>query len=618
MKTNTVYSYSRFSSPEQAFGDSERRQWEAAQAYAKEKGFVFDESLRMTDRGLSGYHGMHRRKGALGAFLAKVESGAVAPGSVLVVENIDRLGREPMMDTLKTILFGLLERGVTIETLFPRDTYTAASINNNAIWQLVAHIQRANAESERKSQLAKANWKQKRKLATEKILTRRAPAWLRVVDGQFEVIDAAAKTIRLIFQLKLEGFGKGVIERKLNHSAPWTPPKSDKHKGAGWRASYIEKILRNRAVLGELQPYRLEQDKDGKRVRVPDGEPIAGYFPAVIEPAVWHRCQSVMSGNNGTGGRTGKATNVFQNLVKCAYCGGSMVFINKGDSNKGGHYLVCDNGRRQVKAEDGKPKCGHYKVRYEEFQETVLNNLSKLRPETVLPNADEQAAQGKQLSNSIAGLAGEASDIEGRMKNLIEQIERTDSDTIRARYEQRLKELEAKQVEIKTDQEQKESALRDLQRNGQSFADWQKNLRGLKDAIARNADSRIRLKAHLKELVNKIEVFAAGHEDTSEHALALVEEYMPKLERAKSFPAFKSYLRKRLVSSDARFYKLHLRNAQKSSAGLQLAPVASLAGGVSIKPGPDGWKFSAPKLETLAKEFFDARKANFAPKASVL
>src|SRR5207302_4959764 len=114
-------------------------------------------------------------------------------------------------------------------------------------------------------------------------------------------------------------FGKLAIEKKLNQSAPWSPKN-------GWRASYIEKILRTRAVLGEFQPHRL--DKEGKRV--PDGEAIVGYFPAVIEPETWHALQSRMAGNRGKGGRTGKATNVFQNLVKCGYCGGAMVFVDKG------------------------------------------------------------------------------------------------------------------------------------------------------------------------------------------------------------------------------------------------------------------------------------------------
>src|ERR1700721_2011081 len=88
-----VFSFHRFSTPEQAHGDSERRQVAAAEGFARSRGLQFDETL-LADRGVSGFHGTHRKEGALGQFLAAVESGKVAAGSTLVVENLDRLGRE--------------------------------------------------------------------------------------------------------------------------------------------------------------------------------------------------------------------------------------------------------------------------------------------------------------------------------------------------------------------------------------------------------------------------------------------------------------------------------------------------------------------------------------------
>jgi DNA invertase Pin-like site-specific DNA recombinase len=39
-----VYSYTRFSTPEQASGDSYRRQLDAAKAWAAKEGLVLDES----------------------------------------------------------------------------------------------------------------------------------------------------------------------------------------------------------------------------------------------------------------------------------------------------------------------------------------------------------------------------------------------------------------------------------------------------------------------------------------------------------------------------------------------------------------------------------------------
>jgi DNA invertase Pin-like site-specific DNA recombinase len=591
-----VYSYTRFSSAEQAEGDSERRQLEAAQKFAQKIGGKLDTGLRMIDRGLSGYHAQHKKKGAFGEFLKKVEAGEVPRGSILLVENMDRLSREPAMTALDTVN-KLLNRGVTIQTLSPEFTYTLESVNHgNGIWPLITYITMSNAESAKKADRLRAAWQEKRKTANEKIVTSRAPAWLRVKEVKFETIPEAADTIRLIFKLKLEGFGKNTIAAKLNKEAGWKPEK-------GWFGSYVEKILRSRAVIGEFQPHRL--DEHGKRV--PDGEAIANYFPAVIAPETFHLVQSRMAGNRGTGGQTGKANNIFQNLVRCGYCGAPMIFLDKGQPPKGGQYLVCDNAWRKV-------GCSPHHVRYDEFQETILNNLSKLRPETVLPNQDEQAEQSKHLRDAIAGLAGQLTDIEARVTNLVDQIERTANAELRQRYEQRVEALEADKVKFEAERASKEAILKELGRGEQSFDKWQKGLTGLKEAVAKDADSRIRLKAHLKELVSKIDVFGHGHEDTVEHAEAIVEEYIPELAKAPTFKSFRKYLRHRLLSTDGRFYQMHLKSVIKPGVGIQVAPVGSLAWKTNIK-GND-WKFNGPPVDALMSEFFDGRKPGFVPKAS--
>jgi len=68
-----------------------------AARWAEEHGLKLDESLSLRDEGLSAYHQRHVKSGALGVFLAAVESGRIPPGSVPVVEGLDRLSRaEPI------------------------------------------------------------------------------------------------------------------------------------------------------------------------------------------------------------------------------------------------------------------------------------------------------------------------------------------------------------------------------------------------------------------------------------------------------------------------------------------------------------------------------------------
>ena len=66
-----VYSYIRFSSTKQAFGDSHRRQSKAIQDWlANHPDHILDESLSFEDLGRSAFHGDHLKEGgALRAFL---------------------------------------------------------------------------------------------------------------------------------------------------------------------------------------------------------------------------------------------------------------------------------------------------------------------------------------------------------------------------------------------------------------------------------------------------------------------------------------------------------------------------------------------------------------------
>jgi len=109
-------SYKRFSTPAQAQGDSLRRQTAMAQAWADRTGVALDTELNLTDEGVSAYTGANLDVGNLGAFLRAVEDGTVPKGSWLLVENLDRLSREPVFDASYTMQ-GIIRAGVTVVDL---------------------------------------------------------------------------------------------------------------------------------------------------------------------------------------------------------------------------------------------------------------------------------------------------------------------------------------------------------------------------------------------------------------------------------------------------------------------------------------------------------------------
>jgi hypothetical protein len=58
-----AYSYIRFSSPEQAKGDSLRRQTAKTADWCEQNGIQLDASLSLRDLGVSAYRGKHRDDG---------------------------------------------------------------------------------------------------------------------------------------------------------------------------------------------------------------------------------------------------------------------------------------------------------------------------------------------------------------------------------------------------------------------------------------------------------------------------------------------------------------------------------------------------------------------------
>ena len=97
-----AYSYLRFSTVEQAKGDSIRRQTEATAAWCNRNKITLDTSISLRDEGVSAYRGKHRENAdthALAALLQAVKSGRIPAGSYLVVESLDRLSREKIRPT---------------------------------------------------------------------------------------------------------------------------------------------------------------------------------------------------------------------------------------------------------------------------------------------------------------------------------------------------------------------------------------------------------------------------------------------------------------------------------------------------------------------------------------
>jgi DNA invertase Pin-like site-specific DNA recombinase len=387
-----AYSYLRMSTDLQFKGDSRRRQSDASLAYAESHGLELADNAQLEDIGISAYKGANAKVGALGQFLKLVQSGAIAKGSYLVVESLDRLSREEIL-VAHNLFLSIVQSGIVLVTLTDGKVYRGETISLVDMITSLVIMERAHEESKTKGLRVGAAWKQKRVRASQgQPMTARCPAWLRLAPDRrtYEIIPDRAEIVRQIFADSAAGLGMYSIATRLNKAG--VPAFVGKN---GWHRSYIAKTLANRAVLGEFQAH---VKLDGRRVA--EGEPIVGYFPAIVSGELFFQAKHGRSqrkaGGAGSGRKGPGYTNLFTGLARCAYCKSTIAFENKGSGTRGGSYLICGDAQRGL-------GCDATRWRYRDFESSFLAFVEELDLDSIV-NSNEDAEKRKRLETERAAI----------------------------------------------------------------------------------------------------------------------------------------------------------------------------------------------------------------------
>ncbi len=492
-----AYSYIRFSTPEQLKGDSLRRQLELSERYAKANNLSLDTSLTFEDKGNSAFHGRHIKKGALGAFLAKVEQGVVKPGSFLLVESLDRLSREQVTVALSTFT-SILDNGISIVTLTDGQVYSHEGIKENwtSLVLSISIMARAHEESAIKSKRLLAAWGQKIKNARAggKKISKTCPAWLELSEdrARFITIPGNVALVKRVYKMAKEGMGSYSIERILNaEKIPAMGFSSD------WHRSYILNILTNRAVIGEYQ-YFSGKGKDRKAV----GDPIRDYYPQIISNDDFYLVQKIMSSRktNAAGRKGAKVPNLLTGLCKCGYCGGTMNYIDKGKGYDSLIFLVCSTAKRGI-------GCKHVPWRYSEVERLVLNFVVELKVE------DFSDDDGTTIYQELSAAQGKLEQLNTAQTKIMEAIEAAPSVPLLV---PRLLELQAEIDQVK----KREQELSALYASGDSVEQRLQGLKELREQLSHLCGDelyrlRMRVLSELKQLLEWVKFFPLGIDPTS-------------------------------------------------------------------------------------------------------
>jgi DNA invertase Pin-like site-specific DNA recombinase len=468
-----AYSYVRFSTPEQLKGDSLRRQTKLSADYCAKHKLLLDESLNLRDLGVSAYRGKNAATGALASFLDAVKQERVPKGSVLIIENLDRLTRDEIGEAL-SLFISILNAGIHIATLSPEVEYTKKSINEiGVILQAVLQLFLGHEESSKKSGRLSQAWDAKRATLAARKLTGKCPFWLTLSPdrSRFVVHADRVKTVKTLFELSRQGHGATAISRIMNAAGVLSPYRK------AWNGVSVLAILRSRAVIGEFTPHR-----GGPGSRAPIGTPIPNYYPRIIPEAEFYAAQATIAGRKNQRGPRGKGVrNLFTGLVEDARDQTPMHIIEK----RPGDFRMVSSGAMR-----GQKDTRYVSFPYAVFERAVL---------TMLREVDPRAITDQEGGDDMAALDGELLQIVAK-KGELERELLTGESAVIAKV---LRQVEARERELAERLAQaREEAATPV---SEAWGETQTLLTALDKARDRD-EARLRLRAMLRRVVKEIQV----------------------------------------------------------------------------------------------------------------
>lgn len=490
-----VYSYLRFSDAKQAEGYSTERQTAYAEAWAKEHGLQLDAELSMRDEGLSAYHQTHVKRGALGVFLAAVESGHVPTGSVLVVEGLDRLSRaEPIQAQAQ--LASIINAGITVVTASDNKVYSRERLKANPmdlVYSLLVMI-RAHEESDTKSKRVRdairrqcLGWQS----GAFRGLVRygQAPSWLRVVDGQWQPIPERVAALRAAVAMFLRGLGSGAIAKRLHEEGLSI---SGKVPSSG----HLVRLLPHPALVGD------------KHVEL-DGETyvLANYYPPVITREEQAQVLQAI-GQRGRRRVKGDIPSLItgMGITVCGYCGAPMKAQTMANKRKvDGTILDCNRRLQCTRVNQGERCSVAGSCSVVPIERAIMGYCSDLVNLQALSRGDRTAAPRADLAAAHARLL----EIETQLTRLTDALLQADAGQAPATFLKRARELEAERA---TWQDRAAAAERALAESARADIEgveqvWQSLAKGV---LALDMDARLQARQLVADTFERIAVYHKG------------------------------------------------------------------------------------------------------------
>lgn len=341
--------YCRLSRDDEAAGDSNSivNQKAILGKYAKENRFA--NPLFFVD---DGYSGTSFDRPGWNELIELVEAGKVG---TVIVKDMSRVGRDYLRVGFYTeVLF--IEKGVRFIAIHSNiDSATgenefAPFMNIMAEWYAKDTSKKIRAVMKNKGE------------AGEHLCTIPPYGYMKdATNKKLWIVDKeAAKVVRRIFNLCIEGYGPSQIARIREADKVPVPAVHWQSKGIPcpskppanpyrWVSSTVSDILEKRDYLGHtvnFKTYKQSYKSKKKLYNTVDKQKVfADTHEAIIDLDTWERAQELRR-NKRRPTRTGK-TNMFSGIVRCADCGGKLYYCTSKNFEARQDYFICSTSRKK-------------------------------------------------------------------------------------------------------------------------------------------------------------------------------------------------------------------------------------------------------------------------------
>lgn len=368
--------------------------------------------------------------------LEDVKSGKI---NCIVVKDLSRFGRN------------YIDCGTYLEKIFPyigvrfiaiNDNYDSENQNSSEI--LMMHLKNIVNELYAKDISKKSSTAlREKKKKGEFIGSFASYGYLKDSNNKNKLVvnEETAPIVKMIFDLRLNGFGYNKIANSLNKEKILSPYaylysigsiKNEKFKNCKWNTDNIKKLLNNFVYTGNLvqnvHKTGFKENRKEYRTKKEDWIIVQNTHQAIIDEETFYEVQKINEKakedyKNKNKFNKNKTENIFKGVIKCGCCGKNLIRRERSKKIKNGisiyRFFECNYVKLKQCHLNGKIKESILKqIVFEEIQKQI--QIAKIFDDLIYKNQQNIALEKNKIKKLLENINVEINEIQDFYKTIYE------------------------------------------------------------------------------------------------------------------------------------------------------------------------------------------------------